>query len=58
MEIQGKKYEVIILRDLKEKGKSPEFLLEGVLNEYAEAGYKAICVWKDALIMEKIGGKK
>ena len=57
---QGKKYEVILLRDLKfnkdiqiDKGDATEILLERVLNEYAKDGYRAICVWNDALIMEK-----
>ena len=60
MEIQGKKYEVILLRDLKyeEKGKIPEFILEDVLNKYAKAGYRAVCVWKDVMVMENLKNAK
>jgi len=53
MNISGKKYEVIILRDLREKGRSQEEILEEVLNRYAKAGYRVVCVWKDAMVMEK-----
>ena len=57
MTIEGKKYEVIILRDLKfqkkKKEDSLEKTLEDVLNEYAKSGYKVVAVWGDAMIMEK-----
>ena len=52
-----KKYEVIILRDLKfqkkKKEDSLEKTLEDVLNEYDKSGYKVVTVWGDAMIMEK-----
>lgn len=62
---EGKKYEVIIGRDVEYNAKKPildskspinsvEAYLESILNEYADKGYKVAGVWKEVIIMERI----
>ena len=60
--LNGKIYEVILPTETEREAHKAhiglEEFLEGILNKYAEAGYKVAGVWKDIIIMENPKPKK